>query len=55
MSKQRSGGRIIVDSFLQHGVEHVFCVPGESYLDILDALVDVSNRINLVSPERGRI
>lgn len=49
MSKQRSGGRIIVDSFLQHGVEHVFCVPGESYLDILDALVDVSNRINLVS------
>ena len=49
MSKQRSGGRIVVDSFLQHGVEHVFCVPGESYLDILDALVDVSNRINLVS------
>ena len=51
MSNQRvrSGGRIIVDSFLQHGVEHVFCVPGESYLDILDALVDVSNKINLVS------
>ena len=51
MSNQRvrSGGRIVVDSFLQHGVEHVFCVPGESYLDILDALVDVSNKINLVS------
>lgn len=45
----RSGGRIIVDSFLQHGVEHVFCVPGESYLDILDALLDVSDRINLIS------
>jgi acetolactate synthase-1/2/3 large subunit len=45
----RSGGRIVVDSFLQHGVQHVFCVPGESYLDILDALVDVSNRIKLVS------
>lgn len=48
-SKSRSGGKIIVDSFRQHGVEHVFCVPGESYLDILDALVDVSNEINLVS------
>ena len=45
----RSGGRLIVDSFRQHGVKHVFCVPGESYLDILDALVDVSNEINLVS------
>ena len=45
----RSGGRIVVDSFVQHGVEHVFCVPGESYLDILDALLDASNHINLVS------
>lgn len=47
--RMRSGGRMVVDSFLQHGVEQVFCVPGESYLDILDALVDVSNRITLVS------
>ncbi|MCL4799041.1 MAG: thiamine pyrophosphate-binding protein [Burkholderiales bacterium] len=47
--QDRSGGRIVVDSFRQHGVEHVFCVPGESYLDILDALVDISNEINLVS------
>jgi acetolactate synthase I/II/III large subunit len=45
----RSGGRIVVDAFLAHGVDHVFCVPGESYLDILDALVDVSNEITLVS------
>jgi len=47
--QDRSGGRIVVDSFRQHGVEHVFCVPGESYLDILDALVDVSKEVNLVS------
>lgn len=45
----RSGGRIVVDSFRQHGVEHIFCVPGESYLDILDALVDVSNQVTLIS------
>ncbi len=45
----RSGGRIVVDAFLQHGVEHVFCVPGESYLDILDAIHDIPGKINLVS------
>lgn len=47
--EQRSGGRVIVDAFRAHGVDHVFCVPGESYLDILDALVDVSNEITLIS------
>jgi acetolactate synthase-1/2/3 large subunit len=47
--QERSGGRIVVDAFRAHGVEQVFCVPGESYLDILDALVDVSNEIKLVS------
>ena len=45
----RSGGRIVVDAFLQHGVERVFCVPGESYLDVLDAIHDVPQKINLVS------
>jgi acetolactate synthase I/II/III large subunit len=45
----RSGGRLVVDSLLQHGVEYVFCVPGESFLDVLDALYDVSNKINLIS------
>jgi acetolactate synthase-1/2/3 large subunit len=47
--QKRSGGHIIVDAFRAHDVKHIFCVPGESYLDILDALVDVSNEINLVS------
>jgi acetolactate synthase I/II/III large subunit len=45
----RSGGRLVVDAFRAHGVEQVFCVPGESYLDILDALLDVAGEINLVS------
>lgn len=39
----------MVDAFRAHGVKHIFCVPGESYLDILDALVDVSNEIQLIS------
>ena len=33
----RSGGRILVDALRTHGVETVFCVPGESYLEVLDA------------------
>ena len=35
-----SGGQLIVDALTQHGADRVFCVPGESYLDVLDALHD---------------
>jgi acetolactate synthase-1/2/3 large subunit len=31
-------GQIIVDSLAAHGIDRVFCVPGESYLGLLDAL-----------------
>src|ERR1044072_5288813 len=34
----RPGGRILVDALRIHGVDRLFCVPGESYLDVLDAL-----------------
>ena len=37
----RSGGQILVDQLRIHGVERAFCVPGESYLAVLDAFVDV--------------
>ncbi len=30
----------LVESLVAHGVDRVFCVPGESYLDVLDALRD---------------
>src|ERR1051326_4246746 len=33
----RTGGEILVDQLAIHGVQHVFCVPGESYLAALDA------------------
>jgi acetolactate synthase-1/2/3 large subunit len=36
----RRGGRILVDQLARHGIELAFGVPGESYLDVLDALVD---------------
>ena len=36
----RTGGEILVDQLVAHGVAHVFCVPGESYLAALDAFYD---------------
>jgi acetolactate synthase-1/2/3 large subunit len=36
----RTAARILVDQLQIQGVNHVFCVPGESYLAVLDALYD---------------
>ena len=36
----RTGGEILIDQLAIHGVQHVFCVPGESYLAALDAFHD---------------
>ena len=44
----RTGARILVDQLLVHGVKRIYCVPGESYLAVLDALYDVGDRIRLV-------
>lgn len=35
-----TGGQLIVQCLLAQGTDRVFCVPGESYLAILDALYD---------------
>lgn len=44
----RTGGQLLVDSLVIHGVDTVFCVPGESYLAALDALKDVQDKIRVV-------
>jgi acetolactate synthase I/II/III large subunit len=36
----RTGARLLVDQLLIQGVNHIFCVPGESYLGVIDALHD---------------
>jgi acetolactate synthase-1/2/3 large subunit len=36
----RSAAEVLVDQLRIHGVRHVFCVPGESYLAVLDAFHD---------------
>ena len=35
---QGSGGRILIEELVRHGIRRVFGVPGESYLDALDAM-----------------
>lgn len=47
MTSNRTGGRILVDQLLAQGCDRIFCVPGESYLAVLDALHD-SPAIDLV-------
>jgi acetolactate synthase-1/2/3 large subunit len=45
---EQTGARLLVDQLLIQGVNHVFCVPGESYLGVLDALHDVAAAIRLI-------
>ncbi len=47
--KQISGGHYAVESLLRHGVQTLFCVPGESYLAVLDSVYDVADRLRLIS------
>lgn len=50
---RRTGGQLIVDSLRAHGVDRVFCVPGESYLEVLDALHDVPEIDLVVAKHEG--
>ncbi|MFM7690085.1 MAG: thiamine pyrophosphate-binding protein, partial [Alphaproteobacteria bacterium] len=46
---ERTGGKLLADALVAQGVTHAFCVPGESYLDLLDGLYSVRNRLQLVT------
>ncbi|HET8729475.1 MAG TPA: thiamine pyrophosphate-binding protein, partial [Alphaproteobacteria bacterium] len=37
---RRTGAQALVDALRIHGADTIFCVPGESYLAVLDALHD---------------
>ena len=49
----RTGGQILVDGLVAQGVDHVFCVPGESYLAVLDALYDAPIALTACRHEAG--
>ncbi|MSO73692.1 MAG: thiamine pyrophosphate-binding protein [Alphaproteobacteria bacterium] len=43
-----NGGDALVSTLISHGIDTTFCVPGESYLTVLEALRINRNRIRLV-------
>ena len=45
----RTGGQILVDQLKIHGADVAFCVPGESYLPVLDALYENRDVIRLIT------
>ncbi len=47
-ANSRTGAQLLVDCLRVHGTDAVFCVPGESYLAVLDALYDVKDQIKLI-------
>ena len=48
MTNIRSGGQLLVEQLRAHGAELAFCVPGESYLPVLDALYEVRESLRLI-------
>jgi len=49
----RSAAEVLVDQLQIHGVRHVFCVPGESYLAVLDAFHDSDLTVTVCRQEAG--
>jgi len=49
----RSAAQVLVDQLKIQGVRHVFCVPGESYLAVLDALHDSGIEVIVCRNEGG--
>lgn len=44
----RSGGQILVDALRIHGTDTAYCVPGESFLAVIDALYHAREAIRLI-------
>ncbi|MGO3927640.1 thiamine pyrophosphate-binding protein [Rhodopseudomonas pseudopalustris] len=51
--KSRTAAEALVDQLVINGVEHVFCVPGESFLPVLNALRDRDITITVCRHEGG--
>jgi len=49
----RTAAEVLIDQLVVHGVAHVFCVPGESYLAALDAFHDRDIAITVCRQESG--
>ena len=47
-TRLRTGGQLLMDSLVGLGATRGFGVPGESYLAVLDAMVDHANVFDLI-------
>src|SRR3954454_19093164 len=45
----RTGGQLLADALVAHGSELAFCVPGESYLALLDGLYEHRGAVRIVN------
>jgi acetolactate synthase-1/2/3 large subunit len=53
-SKQpRNGGQILVEALIRNAVDTIYCVPGESYLPVLDALHEATSIRTIVTRHEG--
>ena len=51
----RTGGEILADQLVIHGVRHVFCVPGESYIAALDGMYGGPIELTVCRQEGGAV
>jgi acetolactate synthase-1/2/3 large subunit len=49
----RTAAEVLIDQLVIHGVQHVFCVPGESYIAALDAMHDRPIAVTVCRQEGG--
>ncbi|WP_341962017.1 thiamine pyrophosphate-binding protein [Pseudomonas sp. RC10] len=49
----RNGGQILVQALIHNAVDTLYCVPGESYLPVLDALHDTPSIRTIVTRHEG--
>ena len=49
IENKKIGGHLLADQLNINGVDTIFCVPGESYLGLLDGLYSHSNQIKLIT------
>jgi acetolactate synthase I/II/III large subunit len=52
-TNMRTAAEVLVDQLVIHGVRHAFCVPGESYLAVLDAFHDRDVAVTVCRQEGG--
>src|SRR5258708_17559980 len=52
-NNMRTAAEVLVDQLIVNGIRHAFCVPGESYLAVLDAFHDRDLALTVCRQEGG--